>query len=110
MRGTACLPAIPSQPMGRSWPRSAFVDHPHSVGETYGEHFTVATGFGLRLIAAGLACLVHACIPAWFTRSASRSVRGLASELEARADSGRYAVAAADSASDCASLQSLSRS
>ena len=53
--------------MGLPLPRS-FVDHPRSVGETYGEHFAVATGFGLRLIAAGLACLVHACVPAWFTR------------------------------------------
>ena len=96
--------------MGSGWPRSAFVDHPHSVGETYREHFAVATGFGLRLIAAGLACLVHAWVPAWFTRSGSRAVRGLASELDARANAARYAVAAAESASDCASLQSLSRS
>lgn len=96
--------------MGMSWPRSAFVDHPHSVGESYGEHFAAATGFGLRMIAGGLACLVHACVPAWFTRSASGAVRGLARELEARANAGRYAVAAAESASDCASLQSLSRS
>jgi Family of unknown function (DUF6356) len=96
--------------MGMSWPRSAFVEHPQSVGETYREHFVVATGFGLRLIAAGLACLVHACVPAWFTRSGSRTVQGLARELAARANAARYAVAAADSASDCASLQSLSRS
>ena len=70
--------------MGLSLPRS-FVDHPHSVGETYGEHCSTALGFGLRLIAAGLACLVHACVPAWFTRTASRSVRALAVELEERA-------------------------
>ena len=104
---SACFADILS--MGMGWPRGAFVDHPHSVGETYPEHFAAATGFGLRLIAAGLACLVHACVPAWFTRSASRAVRGLASELDARAREGRYAVAA-ESASDCASLQSLSRS
>jgi uncharacterized protein DUF6356 len=72
--------------MGMSWPRSAFVEHPHSVGESYGEHFAVATGFGLRLIAAGLACLVHACVPAWFMRSASGAVRGLARELDRRAN------------------------
>jgi len=65
-------------------PRS-FVDHPASVGESYGEHFAVASGFGLRLIAAGLACLVHACVPAWFTRTGSRAVRAIACELEERA-------------------------
>jgi hypothetical protein len=70
--------------MGMSLPRS-FVDHPRSVGESYGEHFTVASGFGLRLIGAGLACLVHACVPAWFTRTGSRAVRVLARELEDRA-------------------------
>jgi hypothetical protein len=67
-------------PLSRS-----FVDHPRSVGESYGEHFAVATGFGLRLIAAGLACLVHACVPAWFTRTGSRVVRALACELDERA-------------------------
>jgi len=62
----------------------AFVDHPRSVGETYGQHFSAATGFGLRLIAAGIACLVHAWVPAWFARSASLAVRALARELEER--------------------------
>jgi hypothetical protein len=63
----------------------SFVDHPHSVGETYREHFAVALGFGLRLIGAGLACLVHAAVPAWFTRSGSSAVRDLARELDERA-------------------------
>jgi len=61
-----------------------FVEHPASVGESYGEHFAVASGFGLRLIAAGLACLVHACVPAWFTRTGG-AVRALACEFEERA-------------------------
>lgn len=63
----------------------SFVDHPRSVGETYGQHFAVALGFGVRLIAAGVACLVHACVPGWFTRSGSQAVRQLARELEERA-------------------------
>ena len=74
--------------MGLGLPRS-FVDHPRSVGETYGEHFAVALGFGLRLIGAGLACLVHACVPGWFTRTGSRAVRTLARELEERAAQAR---------------------
>lgn len=69
--------------MGLTLPRS-FVDHPRSVGESYGEHFAVALGFGLRLIAAGLACLVHACVPGWFTRSGSTAVRALAREMNER--------------------------
>ncbi|TMA23878.1 MAG: hypothetical protein E6J87_24715 [Deltaproteobacteria bacterium] len=70
--------------MGVGLSRS-FVEHPRSVGETYPEHFAVALGFGLRLIGAGLACLVHACVPAWFTRTGSTAVRRLACELDARA-------------------------
>jgi hypothetical protein len=50
---------------------------------------------------------VHACVPAWFTRTGSRSVRALARELDERSG---YPVAAADSASDWASLHSRSRS
>ena len=70
--------------MGPFLPRS-FVDHPRSVGETYGEHFAVALGLGLRLIAAGAACVLHALVPCWFTRTGSRAVRAIACELEERA-------------------------
>jgi hypothetical protein len=51
--------------------------HPASVGETYGQHFASASGFGLRLIAAGCACLVHALLPFLLQRTASRIVAAL---------------------------------
>jgi hypothetical protein len=44
-----------------------FCEHPASVGETYVEHFGVATSFGFSLIKAGLACLIHAMLPFLFT-------------------------------------------
>ncbi len=56
---------------------SAFKDHPASVGETYSEHFGSATGFGLRLLLAGGACIVHAILPFLFERTASRMVTAL---------------------------------
>jgi len=40
-----------------------FKDHPASVGETYGQHFVAAIGFGFRMIWGGIVCLVHAFIP-----------------------------------------------
>ena len=58
-------------------PLAPFTDHPASVGETYGEHFVVASGFGWRLIAAGAACLVHAIFPFLFERTGSRMVTAL---------------------------------
>ena len=44
-----------------------FRNHPASVGETYVEHFGVATSFGILLMKAGLACLIHAVLPFLFT-------------------------------------------
>jgi len=51
--------------------------HPASVGETYRQHFASASGFGLRLLAAGCACLVHALLPFLLERTASRIVASL---------------------------------
>lgn len=54
-----------------------FTDHPASVGETYIEHLEVATGFGMAMILAGLACLIHGLVPALFTRTGSTTIRRL---------------------------------
>jgi hypothetical protein len=61
-----------------------FLDHPRSVGESYGEHAAVAARFGAALIVAGAACLVHAAIPALFPRTASGAIRRLYGEMRAR--------------------------
>ena len=54
-----------------------FFDHPGSVDESYGEHFIFAAGFGLTLLGAGAAALVHAVIPCFFERTASTAVKRL---------------------------------
>jgi hypothetical protein len=51
-----------------------FTDHPQSVGETYFEHLESATGFGLRMVAAGLACLLHGLFPFLFVTTGSRTI------------------------------------
>jgi len=51
-----------------------FLKHPRSVGEGYREHMAVAGSVGLTMIGAGLACLVHAVVPAWFTRTGSTTI------------------------------------
>ena len=55
----------------------SFTKHPNDVGETYGEHFVVATGFGVAMIAGGLACLVHAILPFLFTSTGSATIKRL---------------------------------
>jgi hypothetical protein len=52
-------------------------DHPRSVGESYGEHLLVAGGFGMAMIGAGLACMVHAIVPGLFARTGSATIETL---------------------------------
>lgn len=61
-----------------------FTDHPASVGESYAEHFGVATRFGLTMVTGGIACFAHAVCPALFQRTGSTSVKRLYSEMLAR--------------------------
>ena len=60
--------------------------HLREAGESYGQHFSVAAGFGLRMIGGGLACLVHAVLPFLFERTGSETVRGLNATLCKRSD------------------------
>lgn len=55
----------------------SFTKHPESVGETYGEHFAVATSFGSAMIIGGLACMVHAVLPFLCTSTGSQTVKRL---------------------------------
>jgi len=53
---------------------SHFTAHPQSVGETYTEHLGMATWFGLRMMFAGFACLIHGILPFMFVRTGSRAI------------------------------------
>jgi len=55
----------------------SFTEHPASVGESYGEHLGRATCFGLRMMLAGIACLVHGVLPFLFQRTGSRAIAEL---------------------------------
>lgn len=58
----------------RPAPVRLFVDHPHSVGESYVEHMGSAFGFGATMITAGLACLIHGLLPFLFVRTGSAQI------------------------------------
>lgn len=64
--------------------KTLFTDHPASVDETYVEHFGIASRFGITLLGGGLACFVHAVVPALCTRTGSDTVKRLNDELQAR--------------------------
>ncbi len=55
----------------------SFTKHPEAVGETYGEHFVVATSFGSAMILGGLACMVHGLLPFLFTSTGSQTIKRL---------------------------------
>ena len=61
--------------------RRLFLDHPASVGESYGEHFRVASGFGWKLLVGALAAFVHALIPAFCQKTSSSTVKQLHKRL-----------------------------
>jgi hypothetical protein len=65
-------------------PRTLFTEHPATVGETYLQHLHAASGFGLRMLAAGLACLVHAVLPFLFTRTGSDAIADLHARMVAQ--------------------------
>lgn len=61
-----------------------FIDHPRSIGESYGEHMREALGFSFTMIGAGLACLVHAFVPALFTATGSSQIARLHARMITR--------------------------
>jgi hypothetical protein len=58
-----------------------FRDHPESVGETYLEHLFQASYFGMRMVVAGLACLVHALLPCLFETTGRTAISELHSVM-----------------------------
>jgi hypothetical protein len=57
--------------------RSIFIEHPASVDETYLQHFISALSFGTKMVAAGVACMVHGLLPAVFVTRGSDTVCAL---------------------------------
>lgn len=65
-------------------PGAFFTAHPASVNETYWQHMRFALGFALTLLAAAGAALVHAILPAFFEKTASRIVTRLHGRIHNR--------------------------
>jgi hypothetical protein len=61
--------------------RKLFLDHPADVDETYVEHARHASSYGVTMIVAGLACLVHAAVPALFKTTGSATIKTLNDRL-----------------------------
>lgn len=64
-----------------------FTKHPHSINETYWQHFGFAVLSGARMVIAGLICITHAIFPFVFTTTASSMMYKLTEEMRGRAKS-----------------------
>ncbi len=51
-----------------------FLAHPRSLGMSWAKHGGGAVKIGFQLIGAGMAALVHALVPGWFSETAGRRV------------------------------------
>ncbi len=71
--------------------RRLFLDHPASVGESYVEHFGVASGFGLKMISGGVRCAVHGVLPFLWKTAGSDTVAALHAELVTKRNAARAA-------------------
>ena len=54
-----------------------FWEHPRSLGMSWAAHGAGAAAIAVKLVAAGLACFVHAVIPGFFTQTAGRTVTAM---------------------------------
>lgn len=54
-----------------------FTSHPHQVGESYSEHFMMASSFGVPMVLAGFACILHGIFPFLFEKTGSNLVKKL---------------------------------
>ena len=61
-----------------------FNDHPRSLGMTWASHGAGAAIIGVRLVGAGMACLIHSLVPAWFTQTAGRTVTDIYDDIARR--------------------------
>jgi hypothetical protein len=61
-----------------------FQDHPNQLGMSWAEHGAGAVAIGARMVGAGIACIIHAVVPALFTETAGRTVRDLHNHMVQR--------------------------
>jgi hypothetical protein len=64
--------------------RRLFLDHPRSMDEGYFEHQRAAFGYGLELLRAAGACLLHGLVPGLCQTTASRSIADLNARISQR--------------------------
>ena len=64
--------------------KKLFTDHPNSRGETYFEHFICASMYGVRMVFAGFAAIIHSIFPFLFQTTASDLAKEITGDVRTR--------------------------
>jgi len=61
-----------------------FLEHPRSLGMSWASHGVGAVAISATLVGAGLACLVHAVVPGFFTQTAGKTIDRMYRHMQQR--------------------------
>ena len=73
-----------------------FFRHPRNIGESYPHHAATALGVGVRMIAGGVAAVIHGLVPALFETTGSRTIKSLYERLDDRHEGANEAFRQSD--------------
>ena len=62
--------------------------HLREVNETYFEHMKFASKCGMKMVLAGIACILHSLLPNLFASTASDTMKTLDEEINQRKEKG----------------------
>ena len=64
--------------------KSKFTEHPQSVNESYAQHFFHASRYGLKMMVAGVATIIHSILPFIFQTTGSDCAREIVANIKER--------------------------
>ena len=64
--------------------KKLFTDHPNEMGESYIDHFFCASIYGVRMVLAGFAAIIHSLFPFIFQTTASDLAKEITGDVRTR--------------------------
>lgn len=64
--------------------KKLFTDHPNEMGESYIEHLICASMYGVRMVFAGFAAIIHSIFPFLFQTTASDLAKEINGDVRTR--------------------------
>jgi hypothetical protein len=64
--------------------KKLFTDHPNEMGESYIDHLFCASIYGVRMVLAGFAAIIHSIFPFLFQTTASDLAKEITGDVRTR--------------------------